>query len=276
MSKFMLATICLMAIALGTLLAPRITTRAQTQGEAKVTFQLTIHGRVMDREHEAFRVLVRGSGPQTTRTLMLCGSYNRRRAAACEGGASYRVGLTVPAGSRIGFSFQRILPGGGTYTFHTGTQTINHDVTIGAEYDFSLVPVTFKLTLYGRVPPGEAFYVSYGFGFGESLEILLCGKVEPRGGSGLWGSGGSAQPCKGNGTVYVARHKLEADTPVGFGFARIKPSGNAQFFYKGKRLPGDNPLFSAWYSFGSPNGEQLPNMPQTGAGGMRTLSHVAR
>lgn len=54
MSKFMLATICLMAIVLGTLLAPRITTRAQTQGEAEVTFQLTIHGRFMDREHEAF------------------------------------------------------------------------------------------------------------------------------------------------------------------------------------------------------------------------------
>lgn len=99
----------------------------------------------------------------------------------------------------------------------------------------NMVTYTFKLTLYGGVPGGDAFSVEYKAG-GKSGSRWFCGK--------------SVLPCKGNGSTFVAQVSLPKGETVKVHWNRWTP-GDAEgkpFSFQSIKSYR-NTTSSAWFDY---------------------------
>ncbi len=127
------------------------------------------------------------------------------------------------------------------------------------------VTVTFELTLYGDVPEGDAFGVSYGFrtqgGSAAESIVVFCGY-------------GAKVECEGNGTAY--RHSTVTNNPeLSFGFFR-RSGGQGENIVRAQETVTKDMTFQGYYDyrtgtggFGTGPGKvSVPQqMPGTGGGG---------
>lgn len=151
----------------------------------------------------------------------------------------------------------------------------------------------FKLTLYGDVPDGEAFYVSFApEGHPEGTYEIICGTVE----GVATEVSGSGPVCEGNadGNVYTGSEVFpESLFPVGtdlrFSFSRVTASGEREIVREGTTPINPDRSIDAWFGFGGAGPDddkddtgqsgqgndtqqggtgQMPDeLPDTGAGG---------
>ncbi len=138
------------------------------------------------------------------------------------------------------------------------------------------VTVTFELTLYGDVPQDQAFGVFHPTAEDDPRQrapiLLLCGQVE----------GFEPRPdCAGGGSVHAGSLKLERGTRLAYAFVRVAeadPENTAEIFYLTPTNEEGEPAvfepvyhdatYGTHYRFGPDEDRQVPEMPDTGAGGM--------
>lgn len=147
------------------------------------------------------------------------------------------------------------------------------------------VTKTFELTLHGDVPPDRVFEVKYltqeeGSSGAKPKAIQFCGSVQDPGAVQII----SRETCVGNGTVYTAEVEFQRGTRLAFQYFTLlasDPVGTDETFFSSIQGPGapggpedfetldDDMVTSAWYRSGGASGSgQMPEMPDTGAGGM--------
>lgn len=135
---------------------------------------------------------------------------------------------------------------------------------------------TLRLTLYGDVPKGDAFLAAYdilGGGTGIIYNEVFCGLDK--------------QPCEGNGAVYEIEVDLRSGVGLEFVYYRL-PAGAAPVTDRtNARLTEGEPFYSAngtlagtnagAYVYGdSARQEDLPELPETGGGGLAGRWHATQ
>jgi len=147
----------------------------------------------------------------------------------------------------------------------------------GPQSQAGTVTKTFRLTLYGRVPRGQSFYVRWR-AVGSSRVHLryLCGMPPEAAGS-------VSDPCAA-GRTYSARFVLPRGTRIRYAYVRVDPSHGVQdWFHTGTEILTASMVNTAWYRYGessqgrheqpASSGESqvtIPSaLPDTGAGGAR-------
>ncbi len=149
-----------------------------------------------------------------------------------------------------------------------------------AQPQASTVTKTFRLTLYGRVPQGQSFYVRWR-AVGSSRVHLryLCGMPA--------GAGGSiSDPCVA-GRTYAAHFVVPQGTKIRYAYVRVDASRTPEmhdWFHTGTETLSVSMVNTAWYRYGKSvqagqegssnpdrSGESqitIPSaLPDTGAGG---------
>lgn len=158
-------------------------------------------------------------------------------------------------------------------------------VLAGGEGQEDMVTKTFKLTLYRDVPEDRVFGAFY-YVSPETHPaglIQFCGRAV---------AGGeppshvvSEEECQGHGTVYTASLEFASGTGIFVEFVTLSvtdPQNTLEIFAESPE-PEDpesieyevldtDTTNTASYRSGVDNGEQMPEMPTTGAGGM-TSTH---
>ncbi len=163
-------------------------------------------------------------------------------------------------------------------------------VLAGGDEQEDIVTKTFKLTLYGDVPEdrvfGAFYYVSpqtHPAGL-----IQFCGPDVP--GGEAPSQVASEQDCQGGGTAYTASAEFDTGTGIFVEFVTLSvndPQNTLEIFAESPELEDPESLEyevlntdttnTASYRFGADNGQQTPQMPTTGAGGMGSShSSIAR
>jgi len=136
------------------------------------------------------------------------------------------------------------------------------------------VALTFKLTLYGDVPQGEHFIVTFAGVYPNiavfPVSVSLCGRDPSK------SSFDSPVQCKSAGVVYTQTRRIrmsirgtKTDT-LQFRFFRTREvSDDGQGFFSGTRKINEEATISAHYNFSAADSDpQMPSqMPETGAGG---------
>ena len=140
--------------------------------------------------------------------------------------------------------------------------------TLAQDEDPTL-PVTdaiFRLTLEGRVPPGEQFNLSYG--------STLRGSPRQFYGKAFCGAQGGYNPqprprCKGGSTVYTLRIRVPTGHTVRYEYSRSSTSPlSASTILAGERKVGEGRLtVTAAYNVADETARPLA-LPRTGGGGM--------
>ncbi len=154
-------------------------------------------------------------------------------------------------------------------------------VLAGGDTQGDKITKTFKLTLYGDVPEDRVFAAVYGTR--EDAEggtpnfVLFCGQTEEFP-PGAQVTTVSEEDCVGaDGTEYTAEVEFERGTSIYFAYIHGKEGADKdanELFFRSddgdeelededfEVLNGDK-TNTGWYRFGD-----LPDMPDTGAGGM--------
>ena len=139
--------------------------------------------------------------------------------------------------------------------------------TLAQDEDPTL-PVTdaiFRLTLEGRVPPGEQFNLSYG--------STLRGSPRQFYGKAFCGAQGGYNPqprpqCEGGGTVYTIRIRVPTGHTVRYEYSRSSTSRGPSTILGGERKVGEGRLtVTAAYNVADETARPLA-LPRTGGGGM--------
>ena len=134
------------------------------------------------------------------------------------------------------------------------------------------VTKTFKFTLDGTVPEGEAFGVVAGVqgSSDEPFFELFCGtaaSVETQG------------ECSGEGHVFTVEFEFPMASTIEYSIRRYPAGGGTETFHSGTETLNTDVTNTAWYSFGTgagddQQGEMPGEMPDTGAGGIATASTI--
>jgi hypothetical protein len=126
--------------------------------------------------------------------------------------------------------------------------------------------VTFRLTLEGRVPPGEQFNLSYGSALRGSPRQFYA--------SAFCGAQGGFNPqprprCKGGGTVYTLRIRIPTGHTVRYEYSQTYTSRRGpSTILAGERKVGEGRLtVAAAYDVADETALPLA-LPRTGGGGM--------
>jgi hypothetical protein len=152
------------------------------------------------------------------------------------------------------------------------------------------VTKTLKLTLYGDVPEDRVFGAFY-YVSPETHPaglIQFCGPDVP--GGEAPSQVVSEKDCQGGGTAYTASAKFDTGTGVFVEFVTLAvsdPQNTLEIFAESPELKDPESLEyevlntdttnTASYRFGANNGQQMPEMPSSGAGGMGSShSPIAR
>ncbi len=141
----------------------------------------------------------------------------------------------------------------------------DQDDTQGDDQQGEMVTKTFKLTLRGDVPEGEAFYVVYGDPLvadapGEVL--VFCGVVD---------DSESGRDCVGGGMVYTASAEVEEGSEIYVLYQR--EGSNQEPFVSTIEVVNSDMTNSGWYAFSGDmdndhQGGVPDQLPGTGLGGM--------
>ncbi len=234
--------------------------------EVTKTFQLTIKG--TPPEGESFAVLYQTSDPEQAQGLhVFCGDGSETGAPppACQGnGTVYSTSIEVKSGTEVAFAFGRLNVNSTSPPefFRQGDETITHDVTNSAWYDYGAVQTvtkTFELTLNGTVAKGDAFAVGYVTQSVPVVEVkVFCGEAA------------GAPACEGDGKVYTVTQTFPKGTKIAVVYLRYDAAKDAVSPVFPPQVETLDTDFTNTGYFNYPGAKQpgIPSkLPSTGAGG---------